>query len=810
MGLSIYKNGGRVTDVVDGDLLKRIDAGDKTAILPNTGYQAVYSYKAVANVGAPGEVEILPNVFVKDKENQLTDEALNFVTSSLFFKNVGNDLSIADLKLKSTPGSAIYSLQDDGTYLCYVNLAPEQLTMDKDTLKKFLLTKSKVVAIDGEDALNNTLNYYFNYLGGRSLQQLFAMFTYADSNYESSVATNVVAIDPNTGKAITPTFDYRGKADVMELSGKSAVRVHYINGLNGQEIGNSETKTGDPNSSFEYNAKNPLGNGYSLRNNTDNKLLNGTVVNGTVLNGNQPGEIIFPTQNSVENVYFIVDPNVQQIKINYIDRSDNNTVMKSDMIDGYSDNRVNYDSQAVLCALQKQGYYLVTSNLPDVLVFDHDDSILQEFTVELTHLDSIERQYRIIEDLPNGEQKVLMTMNATLYKDASTNLYTEGGAYLNGVSTGELLKANNVQIKFADPAFYTSGDDARVILDSVAGYTAQLSNSLTDYRNGVHVEQWSDAGLNKVYFDLFNGNSDHAFTLKNGGAAVNVLPSQDFHIVYTKNQYPVVINYYDTQGNLISSDTRKYYYLDEVNANAIAPKGYVLLAGQNTNLTVGYDTNELDLLVAPKLVYSNETRAVIRVINVIRSDKSIFTVKQTVSFTRLKIVNLVDSSVNYASWQPVGNSYFTAYVAPQVSCFVSPVINSQLVTANDSDIMLTVNYKPIVLPTFPRYIDVTGKTYDQLPDGYQVVTGQKPNGGAVLIVKRVIPVVNPIEFVTKTVTIAMPNGRFRIVKQKVRKGTAFCQVHLPKLHGYKVQIDGDIDKMVAESNVSVSVRFVKC
>ena len=61
-------------------------------------------------------------------------------------------------------------------------------------------------------------------------------------------------------------------------------------------------------------------------------------------------------------------------------------------------------------------------------------------------------------------------------------------------------------------------------------------------------------------------------------------------------------------------------------------------------------------------------------------------------------------------------------------------------------------------------------------------------------------------------TITLPNGRKRVIHQRVRKGTRFGKVAIPKLHGYKVVISGDNQELgstSAEHDMNMSVKFVK-
>ena len=52
----------------------------------------------------------------------------------------------------------------------------------------------------------------------------------------------------------------------------------------------------------------------------------------------------------------------------------------------------------------------------------------------------------------------------------------------------------------------------------------------------------------------------------------------------------------------------------------------------------------------------------------------------------------------------------------------------------------------------------------------------------------------------------------RIVKQKVRKGTKFGRVAVPKLRGYRIQVTGDsqeLSAVVADNDMDMTVSFIK-
>lgn len=102
-----------------------------------------------------------------------------------------------------------------------------------------------------------------------------------------------------------------------------------------------------------------------------------------------------------------------------------------------------------------------------------------------------------------------------------------------------------------------------------------------------------------------------------------------------------------------------------------------------------------------------------------------------------------------------------------------------------------------------------GNTYDQLPTGYKVVADQNPTDGSMLIVKEVVSPVESVTFIIRTVKLVMPNGKIKTITQRVRKGSIYSAVYLPKLHGYKAEISGNISRIAAVQDTTAIVKFVK-
>lgn len=293
-----------------------------------------------------------------------------------------------------------------------------------------------------------------------------------------------------------------------------------------------------------------------------------------------------------------------------------------------------------------------------------------------------------------------------------------------------------------------------------------------------------------------------------GGGAIDVLPDTTFYVNFVPNKYPVTVNYYDLSGSLVNSKTSKaafnsVYQLPETDV----PKHYALISNQLKTLRVSWDVNELDLIVVPKIDYSTEVKKVNRIISIVRPDSSIQTVLQTTSFSRLKMFNEVTNEISFGNW--TGSGIFVSYVPQVIDGYQIDPVNSLTVLPTDEDVNTIVRYVKLPAKQTPKYIGTTGQTYDILPVGYQVAAGQNPDSGTMLIVKTQLPVINMPTRITRMITIVMPNGRTRLIKQMVKSGSIFSQVHLPRLHGYKAVISGNINKAAANDNIVAAVRFVK-
>lgn len=288
--------------------------------------------------------------------------------------------------------------------------------------------------------------------------------------------------------------------------------------------------------------------------------------------------------------------------------------------------------------------------------------------------------------------------------------------------------------------------------------------------------------------------------------------------------YNVVIKYLDLSGSQVGSQTVTGQWGSTQKVGALqVPQNYVLESvNVPTEVEIQPEDTELDLVVVPALIFRSYVdskdadlhHSVTRTINITRPDKSIQTVVQTVVFGRNAWTNKKTGEITYSDWVPEAAPDFVAYVAPQLDGYVPGAVESMAADPAKDNVVADVAYTALPQAVSHSYIDVNGQTYDSIPTGYKVVVGQNAKDGAQLIVKDVKPTVPKIEYVTRTITIVMPNHRTRTIKQRVVKGHSFLTAHLPKLRGYETKISEDADHAgigayTADHDVNVTVVFTK-
>lgn len=331
---------------------------------------------------------------------------------------------------------------------------------------------------------------------------------------------------------------------------------------------------------------------------------------------------------------------------------------------------------------------------------------------------------------------------------------------------------------------------------------------------------------------------------------------------------PVNYQFLDNDGNVIGSGSLKLNLGAKVDADQIAkqvPTGWQLINGQVTNITkqtVGKDGASFDLLVTKKTVLVNMNddlstlgikptdlkRTVTRTIIVKNSVGEVINrVVQVANFYRTVIVDPVTNQVAFGDWS--GSRILVGYqpkALPGMEA-LSPV-KSMLVTADDQDSVIELQYQPKVVTSLIQYMDLNGHVLKQekaigqqakltAPAGYQLATDDQlvlDDSGRtydVLVTpKQKVNVTNSHQFsqsltkvVSRTIVIHEVNGHVRRIVQKVsfkRTGkvnadgsetygnwqatgrTQFNRVYIPQRFGYHIVMHNDQQKLAKINKVT--------
>lgn len=739
-----------------------------------------------------------------------------FMNSNSILQTVvfADDMSLQQMKKNADLSKNIIGIshQSDGSLLYFVNLTPDFFTSDvSDTDALNIANQTAVVNadIDPNKAAQNSVDVMKRIFHNR-MRSLYIWQSIALSDPTLATKINVDSIDVNSGNVIAFTTS-NFIPNSYSVKGQSTVKLHFVNSDSGTELSRVQSFTDWPNQGKHAQLSIPKITGYHLETNAPQSVLTKFGLKGTALTTNSA--VDYPAEDTISDYYFVMAPNDETATVNIVDADEGNKVLSTGTITGKFGQVVSLSSnlQSNLDTLMATGHYVESANDLDGEV-TYGDGVSKVYTIRLKHkLDSVQRHYRVIEDLPDGRQKVILDVNATLYKDSDVDYYGERGAYVNGDGTKTLLKSNNVSISTGyvvpgDP----SGDNLQsMLIDNVPGYSWSFVDQTYGFDHGVQARLNTTSQL--ALLDIFNGTTGLAYNdFKRGAAAIDPLASRDFHIKYLKNQYPVVVSYYDQSGHQISTLTKSYDYLTQLDLTANTPANYVLLTGQNTKLTVGYDHNEIDLLVVPKITQRQEQKIIRRIIEITDPQGLEHDIEQDVVFVRNVYHDNAANSDTESSWRVLGRDHFVAYIPAVVDGYTAQSASDQVALPTDQDQIIKLSYTPLTTLSEPKYIDAKGIGCNELPADYEVVNGQNGENGSMLIIKKPAPVVtNKVEYVTRTITIEMPNGHKRTITQKARKGSKFIRAHLPKLRGYQVQIDGNVNFVDANGNRTATVKFVK-
>ena len=428
--------------------------------------------------------------------------------------------------------------------------------------------------------------------------------------------------------------------------------------------------------------------------------------------------------------------NDQAIKINYVDSDNNGSVVKSDTLDGKTD-------QTVKTGITIPDGYVIEGNVPNDYTFKASGNT--DITVKLKHGTTI-----VAPDNPK-------TTNDKLPDNPNKN-------YPNGVAENDLNKNVTRTIKVTDP-------QGKV---TTTTQTVHLTRSATvdEVTGDVTYSDWSTGSFDGYDVPTIEGYTASQSTVDEVKVTSDTQNSE-VNISYTANPQSIKVNYVDSDNNdsVVKSDTLSGKTDQTVKTGITIPDGYVVegnvpsdytfRAKDNADITIklkhGTTTVTPDKPKTtgdklpdnpsksyPEGVGQNDlNKTVTRTIKVTTPDGKTTTTIQTVHLTRTATVDEVTGKVTYGDWS---TGSFDSYVVPSVDGYTASQdkVDTATVTSDtqNSEINITYTANPqsikvnyvdsdnggamVKSETLSGKTDETVKTNISIPDGY-VVESNVPN-----------------------------------------------------------------------------------
>ena len=558
------------------------------------------------------------------------------------------------------------------------------------------------------------------------------------------------------------------------------------------------------------------------------------------------------TQNSEVNITYTANP--QSIKINYVDSDNNDSVVKSDTLNGKTD-------QTVKTGITIPDGYVIEGNVPNDYTFKASGNA--DITVKLKHGTTT-----VTPDKPK-------TTGDKLPDNPSKN-------YPSGVAESDLNKTVTRTIKITDPKGKVTTETQTVHLTRTAtvdGVTGKVTYG-----------DWSTGS-----FDSYDVPSVEGYTASQSKVDTATVTSDstnsEVNISYTANNQTAKVVYVDEDngGSTVKTDILNGKTDETVKTGVKIPDGYVVngqvpadytfKAKDNADVTVklkhGTTTVTPDKpKTANDKLPDNPTKSypsgvaendlnkdVTRTINVTTPDGKTSTTTQTVHLTRTATVDEVTGEVAYSKWStgsfdnydvPVVEGYTASQSKVDTATVTSDTQNSKVnitYTANQQSIKINYvdsdnNDSVVKSDTLNGKTDETVKTGITIPDGYEV-EGQVPadymfkakdNADITVHLKHGIKTDTDYKNVLRTIKVTLPNGKSESLVQvatlsrevktdKVTNNVSygswssdkFTSYKLPSIEGYtpsldvvnEAKVDGNTEDSTVEVNYTANKQSAK-
>ncbi|POH06673.1 hypothetical protein BGL36_04390 [Fructilactobacillus lindneri] len=344
-------------------------------------------------------------------------------------------------------------------------------------------------------------------------------------------------------KNITRTIHYQ-YADGTEASKDVTEQVKYTREITFDEVTGKIIETG------KWTSTNP---NYAA---VDSPAIAGFTPDQAVV-----GQAATTADDSDSNVTVTYHANAEQAHVNYVDQDNNDSIIKSDTLDGKFGTKSDYSTKDEIAALEARGYELVTDGYPGDYTFTTDDPT---FTVVLKH-----KHKTVNPDDPGKPGQPVDPNNP------------DGPKYPDGTGEQDLVKNITRTIHYQ----YADGTEASKYVTEQVKYTREIT---FDEVTGKIIEtgKWTSTDSNYAAVDspaIAGFTPDQAVV----GQAATTADDSDSNVTvtYHANAEQAHVNYVDQDNNdsVIKSDTldgkfgTKSDYSTKDEIAALEAQGYELV-----------------------------------------------------------------------------------------------------------------------------------------------------------------------------------------------------------------------------------------
>ncbi|MDF4188234.1 BspA family leucine-rich repeat surface protein [Ligilactobacillus salivarius] len=476
------------------------------------------------------------------------------------------------------------------------------------------------------------------------------------------------------------------------------------------------------------------------------------------------------TQNSEVNITYTANP--QSIKINYVDSDNNDSVVKSDTLNGKTD-------QTVKTGITIPDGYVIEGNVPNDYTFKASDNT--DITVKLKHGTTT-----VTPDKPKTTGDKLPDNPAKSYPE--------------GVGQNDLNKTVTRTIKVTDPTGKVSTTTQTVHLTRTA--------TVDEVTGKVTYGDWSTGSFDSYVVpsvDGYTASQDKVDT----ATVTSDTQNSEVNITYTANPQSIKVNYVDSDngGAMVKSEALSGKTDETIKTNISIPDGYVVEGQVPTDYTFkGKDNADITVHLKHVIDTTSEEKTITRTIKVTNPNGGVMTIPQSAKSTRTVSTDKVTGEVTYGDWSKAD---LDGYDVPLIEGYTAsqPSVAKTTVDGSNEDNVVEINYTPNKQVISIDYVDngkviatqvLTGntdqivKTNIQSPDKDKyVLVGNNPdtytfkakgNEDIRVEVKHVINDSTESKDITRTIIVTRPDGK---ETTEVQKATVSRTVHTDAVTGAK-------------------------